>query len=56
MFGIETDKNTGDWKKLRNEKLLYLYCFPDVLVIRSRSLRRNICVEFFSKPEGKRSF
>jgi hypothetical protein len=56
MFGIERDEVTGDWRKLHNEGFHDLYRFKDIWMNRPRRLRRNICLEFFSKPEGKRSF
>jgi hypothetical protein len=56
MLGIERDEVTGDWRKLRNEELYDLYCCPDIWVIRSRRLRRNIYFKFVWNPEGRRSF
>jgi len=56
MFRIERDEVTGDWRKLHNEEQHDLNCCPDIWVIRSRRLRRNIHLEFGSKTNGKRSF
>jgi hypothetical protein len=40
IFGAKRDEVTGEWRKLRNEKLHDLYCSPNILrVIRSRRMR-----------------
>ena len=39
IFGLRGMQVTGDWRKLRNEELHDLYCWPDIRVIRSREMR-----------------
>jgi hypothetical protein len=40
IFGPKRDEVTGEWRKLHNEKLYYLYCSPNIVwVIKSRSMR-----------------
>jgi len=40
IFGPKRDEVTGEWKKLHNEELNYLYSSPNiVLVIKSRRMR-----------------
>jgi len=40
IFGPKRDEVTGEWRKLHNEELNYLYCLPNiVLVIKSRRMR-----------------
>jgi hypothetical protein len=40
IFGPEKDDATGEWKKLHNEELNYLYCSPNIVrVNKSRRLR-----------------
>jgi len=40
IFGPKRDKVTGDWRKLRNEKLNNLYSSPNIVrVIKSRRIR-----------------
>ena len=37
MFVAKRDEVTGEWRKLHNEELNYLYCSPDIgRVIKSR--------------------
>jgi len=67
IFGPKGDEVTGEWGKLRNEKLNDLYCSPNtVRVIKSRRMRcaghvarmgkrRGVCRVSVGKPEGKRS-
>jgi len=31
IFGPKGDEVTGEWRKLHNEKLNYLYCSPNIL-------------------------
>jgi len=40
IFGPRRDEETGDWRRLRNEELNYLYCSPIIVrVIESRIMR-----------------
>jgi hypothetical protein len=51
IFGPKRDEVTGEWRKLRNEELNYLYSSPNIVrVIKSRSVYRILV----GKLEGKR--
>jgi len=40
IFGPKRDDVTGEWRKLHNEELNYLYCSPNIVrVIISRIMR-----------------
>jgi hypothetical protein len=40
VFGPKRDEVTGDWRKLHNDELNYLYCSPNgVPMIKSRRMR-----------------
>jgi hypothetical protein len=40
LFGLRTDEVTGEWKKLHNEELNYLYFTPNIVrVIKWRRMR-----------------
>jgi hypothetical protein len=40
IFGAKRDEATGDWRRLHNEELNYLYSSPNIIrVIKSRRLR-----------------
>jgi len=40
IFGAKRDEVTGEWRKLHNEELNYLYCSPDIVrVMTSRRMR-----------------
>jgi hypothetical protein len=40
MFGPERDKMAGDWRKLHNEEVHYLYSSPTIIIIiKSRRVR-----------------
>jgi hypothetical protein len=40
VFGSKRDKVTGEWRKLHNEELHYLYSSPNIVrVIKSRRVR-----------------
>jgi len=37
IFGAERDKVTGDWRKIHNGELHYVYCSPNIFwLIKSR--------------------
>ena len=39
-FGPKRDEVTGEWRKLHNEELSYLYCLPNIVrVVKSRRMR-----------------
>jgi hypothetical protein len=63
IFGPKRDEVTGEWRKLHNEELNYLYC--NVRMIKSRKIRwaghvarmgerRCVYRVLVGKPEGKR--
>ena len=66
IFGPKRDEVTGEWRKLHNEELNYLYFSPDIVrVIKSRRMRwaghvarmgegRGVYRVLVGKPEGKR--
>ena len=61
VFGPKRDEVTGEWRKLHNEQLNYLYSSPNIVpVIKSRIIRwaehvaRMGREEAYTKPEGKR--
>jgi hypothetical protein len=40
IFGPKRDEVTREWRKLHNEKLIDLYCSPNIVrVIKSRRMR-----------------
>jgi hypothetical protein len=40
IFGARRDEVTGEWRRLHNEELNYLYCSPSILwVIKWRRMR-----------------
>ena len=65
IFGPKRDEVTGEWRKLNNEELNYLYCSLNILlVIKSGRLRwaehvarmgegRSVYRVSVGKPEGK---
>ena len=66
IFGPRRDRVTGEWRKLHNEELNYLYCSPNILrVIKWRRMRwaghvarmeegGDVHKVLVGKPEGKR--
>jgi hypothetical protein len=36
IFGSKRDEVTGDWRKLHNEELHYLYCSPNIIIVISQ--------------------
>jgi len=66
VFGPKRDDVTGEWRKMQNEKLNYLYSLPNIVrVVKSRRMRwaghvarmgEDIGVQrvLVGKPEGKR--
>jgi hypothetical protein len=66
IFGPKRDEVTGEWRKLHNEELYYLYSSPSIIrIMKSRRMRwaghvarmgeqRNAYRLLVGKPEGKR--
>ena len=66
VFGSERDEVTGEWRKLHNEELRYLYPLPNIVrVVKLRRMRwagivvslregRGVYRALVGKPEGKR--
>jgi hypothetical protein len=66
VFGPKRDKVTGEWRKIYNEKLNFLYSSPNIVrVIKSRRMRwagrvghmgegRGVYRVLVGKPGGKR--
>ena len=64
IFGPKRDEVTGDWRKLHNEELNYLYVSPNIVrVVKSRIMgqaghvarmgeRRGVYRVLVGKPEG----
>ena len=51
IFGPKRDGVTGEWRKLHNEELNYLYCSPNIVrVIKSRKMR---CAGHVARMEGE---
>ena len=67
IFGPKSDEVTGEWRKLHNEDLNYLYSSPNIVwVIKLRKMkwagpvarmgeRRGVYRVLAGKSEGKRS-
>jgi hypothetical protein len=65
IFGLKRDEVTGEWRKLHNEELPNLYCWPNIIrIIKSRRMRwmghvarmgekKNAYRLLIGKPEGK---
>jgi len=66
IFGSRRDKVMGEWRRMHNKELNYLYSSPNIVrVIKSRRMRwaghvgrmgesRGVCRILVGKPEGKR--
>jgi len=66
VFGSKRDEVTGEWRKLHNVELRYLYSLPNIVrVVKSRRMRwaghvarmgewRGVHRVLVGKPEGKR--
>jgi hypothetical protein len=66
IFGPKRDEVKGGWRKLHNEELHNLYCWPSIIrIIKSRRMRwaghvarmgkkRNAYRILMGKPDGKR--
>jgi hypothetical protein len=66
IFGPKRYEVTGEWRKLHNEELHYLYSYPDIIrQVKSRRMRwaghvarmgeeRKVYKDLVGKPEGRR--
>ena len=66
IFGPKTDEVTGEWRKLHNDELHYLYSSPNIVrvikIVKSEMSwaysahvgRRGLYRVLVGKPEGKR--
>jgi hypothetical protein len=66
VFGPKKDEVTGEWRKLHNKELSYLYSLPNIVrVVKSRRMRwvghvarmvegRGVYRVLVGKPEGRR--
>jgi len=66
VFGPKRDEVTGEWRKLHNEELSYVYSLPNIVwVVKSRRMRwaghvacmgegRGVHRVLVGRPEGKR--
>ena len=66
VFGPRRDEITGEWRRLHNGELIYLYSSPNIVrVTKSRRMRwaghvarmgeeRGVCRVLVGKPEGRR--
>jgi len=66
VFGPKRDEVTGEWRKLHNEELNYLYSLPNIVqVVKSRRMRwaehvarmgedRGVHRVLVGEPEGKK--
>jgi hypothetical protein len=66
IFGLKRDEVTGEWRKLHNKELHYLYSSPSIIrILKSWRIRwaghvermreeRNAYRILVGKPEGKR--
>jgi hypothetical protein len=66
ILGCNTNKVTGDWRKLQSEKLHHLYTSPSIILAIKSSIircteyvacthkRRGAHMVLMAKPEGKR--
>jgi hypothetical protein len=59
IFGPKSDEVIGEWRKLHNEELHNLYCWPSIIrIIKPRRMRWAEKMGAFrilvGKPEGKR--
>jgi len=55
IFGLKTDEVTGEWRKLRNEELNYLYCSTNIVrVIKLRRMRWAVHVALMGESERER--
>jgi hypothetical protein len=40
IFGPKAEEMTGDWRRMHNEELSYLYCSPNIIrVVKSKGMR-----------------
>jgi hypothetical protein len=53
IFGPKRDEVTGEWRRLQNEELNYLYSSPDIIrVIKSRRMRWAGHVAYMGEGRG----
>ena len=53
IFRSKRDEVTGEWRKLHNEELNYLYCLPNIFRV-MKSIRMRLAGHVARMGEGRR--
>jgi len=54
IFGPKRDEVTGEWWRLHNEELNYLYSSPNIVHVASMGEEMGLYRDLMGKPEGSR--